>query len=61
VLKAWQRGSRKNAEKLVKEKEKIPGKGEKGIFSWLSGDRDLSSVIAQHEWTRHLMREKETT
>lgn len=61
VVKAWQRGSRKNAEKLVKEKEKTAGIGNRGFFSWLSGDTDLSSVIAQHGKTRQLLLEKETT
>jgi predicted HAD superfamily phosphohydrolase len=37
LLKAWQKDGRKAAENLVKEKERIGGRGERGYFHWLSG------------------------
>ena len=40
VLQAWQKGQRKGVEKIVKEKEKIGGSGDRGYFHWLSGRKN---------------------
>ncbi len=58
VLQAWQKGQRRGVEKIVKEKEKIGGKGDRGYFHWLSGRKDINDVIEIHKRIRRLVREE---
>jgi energy-converting hydrogenase A subunit R len=58
VLQAWQKGQRKGVEKIVKEKEKIGGSGDKGYFHWLSGRKNIDEVIEIHKRIRRLVREE---
>ncbi|MFC1974696.1 HAD hydrolase family protein [Chloroflexota bacterium] len=58
VLQAWQRGQRKEAENIVKEKEKIGGAGDGGYFHWLSGRKNIDDVIEIHKRIRRLVREE---
>ncbi len=58
VLQAWQKGQRKGVEKIVKEKEKIGGSGDRGYFHWLSGRKDIDEVIEIHKRIRRLVREE---
>ncbi len=58
VLEVWQKGYRKEAEKAVKEKEKIGGSGDRGYFHWLSGRKDIDEVIQLHKRIRRLVREE---
>jgi len=58
VSEAWQKGGRKGAEKIVKEKEKIAGTGDRGYFHWLSGGKDIDEVIEVHRRIRRLVREE---
>ncbi len=58
VLTAWQEGYRKKAEKLVKEKEKTGGAGDRNYFHWLSGRKDIDDVIEIHKRIRRLVREE---
>ncbi len=58
VSEAWQKGSRKGVEKIVKEKEKIGGTGDRGYFHWLSGSKDIDEVIEVHKRIRRLVREE---
>ncbi len=58
VLEAWQRGQRRSAERIVKEKERIGGVGDRGYFHWLSGRKDIDEVIAVHKRIRRLVREE---
>jgi len=58
VLTAWQKGQRKGVEKIVKEKERIGGVGDRGYFHWLSGRKDLDHIIEVHKRTRRLVREE---
>ena len=58
MLDAWQRGQRKEAERIVKQKEKIGGVEDKGYFHWLSGRKDIDKVIEIHKRIRHLVREE---
>jgi len=58
VLEAWQKGQRKGVEKIVKEKEKIGGVGDRGYFHWLSGRKDIDEVIEIHKRIRRLVREE---
>lgn len=58
ILQTWQKSQRKGVEKLVKEKEKAGGKGDRGYFHWLSGRKDLDEIIALHKRIRRLVREE---
>ena len=58
VLPAWQKGQRKGTEKIVKEKEKAGGAGDRGYFHWLSGRKDIDEVIELHQRIRRLVREE---
>ena len=58
VSEAWQKGGRKGAEKVVREKEKIGGMGDRGYFHWLSGSKDIDEVIEVHRRVRRLVREE---
>lgn len=58
VSEAWQKDSRKGAEKAVREKEKFGGTGDRGYFHWLSGSKDIDEVIEVHKRIRRLVREE---
>ncbi|MCL0053067.1 hypothetical protein M1M86_01045 [Dehalococcoidales bacterium] len=58
VLEAWQKGQRKGVEKIVKEKEKIGGSGDRGYFHWLSGRKNIDEVIEIHKRIRRVVREE---
>jgi len=58
VLPAWQKGYRKETEKLVRAKEKAGGVGDRGYFHWLSGRKDMDDVVNIHKRIRRLVREK---
>ncbi len=58
VLPAWHEGYRREVEKIVKEKEKIGGVGDRGYFHWLSGRKDIDEVIEIHKRIRRLVREE---
>jgi len=58
VLPAWQKGYRKEMEKVVREKEKIGGRDDRGYFHWLSGRENIDEVIEIHKRIRRLVREE---
>ena len=58
VLPAWQKGYRKEIEKVVREKEKISGREDRGYFHWLSGRKDMDEVVQLHKRIRRLVREE---
>ncbi len=58
VLQTWQKSQRKGVEKIVKEKEKIGGAGDRGHFHWLAGRKDIDEVIEIHKRIRRLVREE---
>jgi energy-converting hydrogenase A subunit R len=58
VLQAWQKGQRKGVEKIVKEKEKTGGVGDRGYFHWLSGRENIDEVIEIHKRIRRIVREE---
>ncbi len=58
VLPAWQKGYRKEIEKVVREKEKIGGSEDRGYFHWLSGRKDMDEVVEIHKRIRRLVREE---
>lgn len=58
VLPAWQKGQRKGVERLVREKEKMGGAGDRGYFHWLSGRKNIDDVLELHKRIRRLVREE---
>jgi len=58
VFRAWQKGGRKSVEKLVKDKEKSGGKGDRENFAWICGRTDLDEIIGTHKRIRRLVREE---
>ncbi len=58
VMVAWKKGQRKGVEILVKERERIGGKDDRGYFHWLSGRKDIDEVITIHKRIRRLVREE---
>jgi len=58
VLEAWPKGHRDRVEKIVKQKEKIGGEGDRGYLHWLSGREDIDEVIEVHKRIRRLVREE---
>jgi len=58
VLEAWQKGQRKGTEKIVKQKEEIGGREDRGYFHWLSGRENIDEVIKIHKRIRRLVREE---
>ncbi len=58
ILEVWSKGQRSGVEKVVKEKEKIGSKGDRGYFHWLSGRKDIDEVVQIHKRIRRLVREE---
>ncbi len=58
VLEAWKKGKRGLVEKLVKEKERIGGDGDRGHFHWLSVIKDISIPLQTHKRIRRIVREE---
>jgi len=58
ILPAWQKGYRKEMEKVVKAKEKAGGKEDRGYFHWLSGRKNIDDVIEIHKRIKRLGREE---
>ncbi len=58
VLTSWQKGQRKAVEKIVKQKEKMGGEGDRDYFHWLSGRKDINDIIEIHKRIRRLVREE---
>jgi energy-converting hydrogenase A subunit R len=58
ILEVWPKGRRDKVEKLVKQKEKTGGAGDRGYFNWLSGRKEIDEVIEIHKRIRRLVREE---
>jgi energy-converting hydrogenase A subunit R len=58
VLEAWQKGRRDRVEKLVRQREKAGGVGDRGYFHWLSGRENIDEVTEIHRRIRRLVREE---
>lgn len=58
VLEAWKKGKRTLVEKLVKEKERTGGNGDRRHFHWLVGIKDISIPLKTHKRIRHIVREE---
>jgi energy-converting hydrogenase A subunit R len=58
VLEAWKKGKRPAVEKLVREKEKAGGSGDRGYFHWLSGTKNIAAPLKIHKQIRRIVREE---
>jgi len=58
VLEIWQKGRRDRVEKMVRQREKAGGVGDRGYFHWLSGRENIDEVIKIHKRIRRLVREE---
>jgi len=58
VLEAWDDGGKEAAKRIVKEKEKVGGVGNREHFHWLEGVKDLTPILEIHRRIRRLVREE---
>lgn len=58
VLETWDGENRHLVEKLVREKEKTGGRGDRGYFHWLSGVDDITPPLEVHQRIRRLVRKE---
>jgi energy-converting hydrogenase A subunit R len=58
VLEAWAKDKRTAVEKLVKEREKTGGSGDRDHFHWLAGDEDVAAHLEIHKRIRKIVREE---
>ena len=58
VLEAWEKGKRSAVEKLVREKEKAGGNGDRGYFHWLAGIKSIAAPLEVHKRIRSIVREE---
>jgi energy-converting hydrogenase A subunit R len=58
VLEAWEKGKRATVEKLVREKEKAGGSGDRGYFHWLAGIKSMAAPLKVHKRIRRVVREE---
>ena len=58
ILEPWEKGEWSVVEKIVRQKEKDGGKGDRGYFHWLSGREDIDEVIKIHKRIRRLVRQE---
>jgi energy-converting hydrogenase A subunit R len=58
VLESWEKGSRQDVEKVVKENEKAGGSGDRGWLHWLDGTKDITPALEIHKRIRRLVREE---
>ena len=57
ALEAWEKGERQAVEKVVKEREKAGGRGNREHFHWLAGAKDTTHALEIHKHIRRLVRE----
>jgi len=58
VLEAWEKGSRQDAERVVRENEKAGGAGDRGWLHWIDGTKDITPALEIHKRIRRLVREE---
>ena len=58
VLETWKKGKRAAVEKLVREREKAGGNGDRGYFHWLAGIKSIAAPLEVHKRIRRLVREE---
>jgi energy-converting hydrogenase A subunit R len=58
VLKTWSKGYRKEAERIVRDREKTKGSEDRGHFHWLASRENIEEVVEVHGRIRKLVREE---
>ena len=58
VLVAWEKGGRQATEMLVKQRQRMGGKGDRGHFHWLDENKDVTQVLKIHKRIRNLVRKE---
>ena len=58
ILETWPKSHRSGVERIVKWREKIGGKGDRGYFHWLLGRKDIDEIVKIHKTIRRLVREE---
>ena len=58
ALEAWEKGGRLATEMVVKESQRIGGKGDREHFHWLAEIKDFTQVLEVHNRIRHLVRKE---
>jgi len=58
ALEVWQKDHRRGVRRIVKEKEKTGGVGDRGYFHWLSGRENIDEILQIHKRIRRLVREE---
>jgi len=58
ILEAWKKGKRAAVEKLVREKEKTGGNGDRDYFQWLAGIKSIAAPLEIHKRIRRIVREE---
>ena len=57
ALNAWQEGGRNAVERVVREKERLKGKGDTENFHWLAGRSEIKEPLQIHTRIRRIVRE----
>ena len=58
VLETWKKGKRSAVEKLIKEKGRLGGTGNRDYFHWLDEITDVTVPLEIHKRIRHIVREE---
>jgi len=58
ALEAWEKGGRQIVERVVKEREKAGGTGDREWFHWIAGTKDITRALEIHKRIRRLIREE---
>jgi energy-converting hydrogenase A subunit R len=58
VLETWEKGGRPAVEKLVRQKEKTGGNGDRGYWHWLAGAKNTAAPLEIHKRIRRIVREE---
>ncbi len=58
VLEAWGKGGRQAVERLVRERKRTGGSGDREHFHWLEGTKDIAPALEIHKRIRRLVREE---
>lgn len=57
ALDAWQEGGRNAVERVVRQKERLKGKGDTDNFHWLAGRSEIKEPVQIHKRIRRIVRE----
>ncbi|MGQ9546784.1 MAG: hypothetical protein ACUVTR_06495 [Dehalococcoidia bacterium] len=58
VLEVWEKGGRQAVEGVVRERERIGGRGDREYFHWLDGTKNITPALELHKRIRRLVREE---